>query len=143
MLLVDVVLELVAAVLAVGAEGALVLRLAAALERDVAHEVAARVVGALALRALVPLLSLALAQREVRARVARRKYIVRRFSLLLVVGGVLVGFRRRQRVFLILLGFFGKFVGRRYILKNCERFRRLLRIVFITTCHHSSLRRGF
>lgn len=63
-LLVDVLLELVAAVLAVGAVGTLVLRLAAALQRHVPHEVLARVVAALAVGALVALLSLVLRARQ-------------------------------------------------------------------------------
>lgn len=136
---VDVVFEFVAAVLAVAAEGALVLRLAAALERDVAHEVAARVVGALALGALVALLA-ALAQREVRARVAGREDVVRRLALLVLVRGRArrLGLRRRDRLLLVLLRFLRELVGRRHVLQYRERFRsRLLSIVFITTRHHS------
>lgn len=76
MLLVDVLLELVAAVLAVGAVRALVLRLAAALQRHVAHQVLARVVAALALGAAVALLSLVL--RALQPRAGRRQDVVGR-----------------------------------------------------------------
>lgn len=70
-LLLDVLLELVAAVLAVGAVRALVLRLAAALQRHVAHQVLARVVAALAVGAAVALLSLVLRARQRHALAAR------------------------------------------------------------------------
>lgn len=74
-LLVNVFLEFVAAMLAVGAVRTLVLRLAPALQRHVPHEVLARVVTSLAVGTLVALLSLVLGTRQGRVR---RQDVVRR-----------------------------------------------------------------
>lgn len=67
-LLVDVLLELVAAVLGVGTVRTLVLRVAAALQRHVPHQVLARVVASLTVGTLVALLSLVLCARQRRVR---------------------------------------------------------------------------
>lgn len=113
--LLDVVLELVAAVLAVGAVGALVLRVAAALQRDVAHEVAARVVAALAVRALVALHLVSLA-REVGAGLLRREYVVLGGGLLVVRVRVVVVVGRGRRQLGVLLELVRARLRRRHVL---------------------------
>lgn len=79
-LLLDVLLELVAAVLAVGAIRTAVLGVAPAFERHVPHEVLARVVAALAVGALVAALRLVLRARQ-RQPLAAREDVVARLRL--------------------------------------------------------------
>jgi hypothetical protein len=133
-LLVDVVLELVAAVLAGAAVRALVLGLASALQRHVAHEVAARVVAARAIRTLVPLLSLlGVGAREV-GRVIAREYIVRRAGLLVLHFRL----RSRRRLLRVLLRLLPR-GARLHVFQYCECFRRLVHL-YLARRHDRILR---
>lgn len=83
MLLLEMLLELVAAMLTVRAVRALILRLAAALESHVTDEILARVVATLALGALVALLALVLRARERAAALSlAREHAVARSAIL-------------------------------------------------------------
>lgn len=120
MLLLHVLLELVAAVLAVGAVRALVLRLAAALQRHVAHEVLARVVAALAVGAAVALVGLVLRARQG----------------LLAAGQDVVA--RRLGRGAVLLGLLGR---RAHVLEDGERRCERLLAHFFTPRHDTVSRR--